>query len=369
MSSSCHLEVASHGREKVGGGGRVQAVKEKGDDNSGGGPVALVQKKSVSASERGPTGGGYGNGGGSGSGSGTGRSYHIGHDGNGTKRGGGGAGSTRSPMKDDQFSSYLEAGDLLDDDIYEDLDDEDNDELDNQISILENRFSAVGRERPTSAVKLSGGQHASSILGGVVDPERRTAPQQAQAVVARSARRPPRSSRSPQLPSAAMTTRRLASAGADGAATARRTNNTHDLDHHYFSSACVGARALLVRRTRSRPTSAPANSSLFYERGVSDPGVALDGRRMRLEMSRASADAGRYRSAAARERKGGVGDVNQRAPARDVRKSGKDGRLIGLCIYVCVREVEKKSSQMKELDEKALASVGVCLGAHSKTKS
>lgn len=229
-------------------------------------------------------------------------------------------------MMDGRFSSYQEAGDLLDDDIYEDLDDEDDGELDNQISILENRFSAVGRERPTSTVKLSGVQHASSILDDVVDPERRTTPQQARAVVARSTRRSSRVSRSPQQPSAARTTRRLASAEADGAAAARRTNNT---------SACVGARALQLRLTRSRPTSAPANSSLFYERGVSDPMAALDARWMRLEMLRAGADAGRYRSAAAREKKKRVGNVNLRPPARDVRESGKDGRLIGLCIYVC----------------------------------
>ncbi|CAM9920029.1 unnamed protein product [Laminaria digitata] len=274
---------------------------------------------SVSASEREATGGG------SGSGSGSGRRDGGGHDewdGANRGQGGGAGGSSRPLVEDEGLSLYQEAGD----DIYEDLDDEDDGELDNRISILENRFSAVGRERPTSAVKTDrGGQqhHAMIIIDDDTYAERRDETPKTHAAVL-SGRRPPRKSQPPLQQTSALGTtttrhRRLASAEAGNGA-ARRTNSTHDLDDPSCSSssACVEARALQQRLTRSsRPTSAPVNSSLFYQRGVSDPVAALDDRRMRLEMSLAGA--GDYRATAvAREKKGGMGNVNPRPPVRGV---------------------------------------------------
>ena len=63
--------------------------------------------------------------------------------------------STRSPTLEkhcDTTSPNVERVDDVYEEICEDLDGEDDDELDNQISIMESRFSRVGRERPASAV-------------------------------------------------------------------------------------------------------------------------------------------------------------------------------------------------------------------------
>lgn len=63
--------------------------------------------------------------------------------------------STRSPTLEQHCnttSSNIERVDDVYEEIYEDFDGEDDNELDNQISIMESRFSRVGRERPASAV-------------------------------------------------------------------------------------------------------------------------------------------------------------------------------------------------------------------------
>ena len=316
MPSSAHLGTVSpftgeHGRHRVQIMEEDHIIGSVGGGNVGGGVPAATEllERPVSASERGKSGGGGGVSGGGG---------HDGRD--ATKRGVGGDESSRvSPTDNDEISLYQEEGES-DDDIYEDLGDEDDGEVDNRISILENRFSAVGRERPTSAVMPDGGQ--SAILDRV-DPERRATRQMRGA--SHSRRHLPRLPPQQAAAAARITTRRLASAEGNGAP--RRTNSALNTSHHASSLARVESGGGL-RLVKSRPTSAPTNSSLLYQRGVSDPVAALDDRRKRLQRSRTGAGAGAgggYRPAVdAGKKKRSVEDVNPRPPpARDVRKNWK----------------------------------------------
>lgn len=176
-----------------------------------------------------------------------------------------------------------EVGDDVYDHIYEDLD-EDDGELDNRISIMENRFSTLGRERtrPNSAIDRYGDEEVY-VTGRVIDISREP---QAQAsskndyhtsLPARNMRPP----RAPSLSARTTTTRRLASA-ALGTSIGKRAAGIESL----CASDADGIRP--PRIIKIRPISAPSGGSpLSTQR--SDPTTALRTRRDRGDVSRATA--------------------------------------------------------------------------------
>lgn len=217
-------------------------------------PAAHHQARKVSASSRRGGGGDGGddydsNRGGSGSGG------RIGC-------GGGSAAARETTTLQNETSSE---GVEVYDDIYEDLDDEDDGELDNRISIMESRFFTAGRERPTSA-KLG-----AQIEDNDIEARHGRAPG------TRSARLPPRA---PRLSSNTTTTamRRLVSAAAEGT-----TKETTTVCNSSVPLSAGYARALRVIKTR--PTSAPTAGELFAHTG--DPMAALQARRIRVALSSA----------------------------------------------------------------------------------
>lgn len=232
-----------------------------------------------------------------------------------------------------------EGEDELFEDIYEDLDDEDDGELDNRISIMESRFSTVGRERPTSAVDGGG----ATVSDGLDDAQRqrhrqwRSGPQQrAVTVGSRSAatqrppRAPPQEHQQASMRSRTTCRQAVSSAKTDGSAkTEIRDGTTHTTQQQYpspFSNLVQDARP--PRVIRSRPTSAPVDGSFDHQQnqrggscgGVYDPMAPLHARRLRLQMS--SARAQESRSAAGREQGGGRGTgagIMQQRRKRSVR--------------------------------------------------
>lgn len=223
-------------------------------------------------------------------------------------------------------------GDETYEDIYEDLDDEDDGELDNRISIMESRFSTVGRERPARAGDGGGG---ATVVDGLVDAQRQrqrqrlSGPQQTVVPAApRSAatQRPPRHEQQ-QASTRSRTTRRqlVSSARTDGSGMEVANGTTPS------SNAIQDAQP--PRIVRSRPTSAPIDGSFGhrqYQRGISgagvyDPMVPLHARRLRLQMSSSARARAESRSAEGREQdaEGGTGEGNlqqqqRKRPVRDV---------------------------------------------------
>lgn len=231
---------------------------------------------------------------------------------------------SRSPaMRKPDEVSHEEEGDEVFDDIYEDLD-EDDDELDNRISIMESRFSTVGRERPGSAVEdgVAGTQH-----------RRRSGPRRIAANAA------PRAAMTQRPPRAPPQERRQLSAGprppsrqlealTGGELKDDVTGKTGDKHPVPSSTGIYGAQAPLV--IRSRPTSAPVDggSSIYrYQQdgdggAVRDPMAPLHARRLRLQMS--SAGAAESRSQVGRDGAWTARDEHQHQQrthsVRDVRK-------------------------------------------------
>lgn len=197
---------------------------------------------------------------------------------------------TRSSLQQDE-KPFEDGGGALYDDIYEDLDDEDDGELDNRISIMESRFSTVGRERPTSAVRLDGGV---APIDDAIGVQRQTHGLAAP----RSARRPPRvPQQAPHIAAADAPTR--------------------------IGGVRVTGESRAARVIKTRPLSAPADGSLFYTRGRSDPMAALHARRIRLALSSAGSE--NYHSVMATQGGGletGTRQSQREKPAvRDVRRS------------------------------------------------
>lgn len=183
-------------------------------------------------------------------------------------------------------------------DIYEDLD-EDDGELDNRISILENRFSTVGRERPASAVKLDG--YDDTDESGIKNPLDRDAAitpatgdplreEVAHAVTVgqrrhSSARRPPRAPRQQTASFGGSIPRRLVSADPGGLSNREVcTPSASVLDASVSNVANLQGAPRIVRK-HIRPTSAPADgSNVFHRRRVpNDPLASLHARRLRLQ--------------------------------------------------------------------------------------
>ncbi|CAM9464309.1 unnamed protein product [Hapterophycus canaliculatus] len=216
--------------------------------------------------------------------------------GNNTTRGTRSAsGRSQSPvMSNHNDISYKGDEDEAFDDIYEDLD-EGDDELDNRISIMENRFSTVGRERPDSAV--------GDGIADLQHHQRQHGPRQAAAnSIPRSAitQRPPRApsqehrqvSTGPRpLPQHFISSevQGLTRGGLrDGA-----TGGVGRQPPLPSSTGFYGAQAPLV--IRSRPTSAPVDGGSYiyqYQQersgdAVHDPMAPLHARRLRLQMSSA----------------------------------------------------------------------------------
>eukprot|EP00752_Nemacystus_decipiens_P002374 g2243.t1 len=236
------------------------------------------------------------------------RRTNLAHEGGGGGGGGGGG----------------EEGDEFLDEIYEDLDDEDDGELDNRISIMETRFSTVGRERPDSAVGDNGGANGGSDLAGVTQlRQRRSNAQRATTVSAANAvprsatsQRPPRAPIQPQhrqMSAGSQTTRRQLAPSARTDEPDTGDGATQEL-HPSHPSTAIRDNMRPPRVIRSRPTSAPVDGSMIDQdqrRGRGrDPMAPLHARWRRLQMS-----------AGARDGDGRVGgvDTGQQQRARPVR--------------------------------------------------
>ncbi|CAM9366451.1 unnamed protein product, partial [Scytosiphon promiscuus] len=193
------------------------------------------------------------------------------------------------------------------DEIYEDLD-EDDDELDNRISIMESRFSTVGRERPDSAV----GDGAVGIQLRRRSGSQRTAANATphSAVAERPPRAPPQERQSSAGPRPSPLRQLISSVDAQGKTEGElRKYTTGEVRRGYpppSSTSVYGAQAPLV--IRSRPTSAPVDggtSTHQYRQGgdggaVHDPMAPLHARRLRLQMSSAGAEESRSQAGHAR---------------------------------------------------------------------
>lgn len=267
----------------------------------------------------------------------------------------------RSPMNPKTnlgFDGQGEEEDEFLEEIYEDLDDEDDGELDNRISIMESRFSTVGRERPDSAVG-DGATGGSDIVGATHQRQRPPGSQRATAVSAAphsaTSQRPPRApplQQERQMSAGSRTTRRqlVSSAGADGPAgteTGDGINGTQQLHTANPSTATHDTRP--PRAIRSRPTSAPVDGSTFHQDqrggGVNDPMAPLHARWRRLQMS-AGAENGDGRVAE-------VGNEHHHQqqqrprPVRDV--SGRaSGKAAFLDKYTSAQNRYKKSGAVRE---------------------
>lgn len=253
---------------------------------------------------------------------------------------------SRSPM--DRNTNLLyggegeegEEGDEFLGEIYEDLDDEDDGELDNRISIMESRFSTVGRERPDSAI---GGDVADKVRAPH-RRQRRSGPQRATVSAtphSATSQRPPRAPllQQRQMSAGSRTTRRQrvgSSARANGPAGMEAGNNVYD-DTQHLHPACpstaIHDNTRPPRVVRSRPTSAPADGRILDQgqRGGPgrDPMAPLHARWRRLQMSAGTRNE--------EESVAGVGNGQQQRPlpARDV--SGRSEQkpwlvLPGVCV-------------------------------------
>ena len=202
---------------------------------------------------------------------------------------------------------YGEEGDEFLDEIYEDLDDEDDGELDNRISIMESRFSTVGRERRPGSAVGDGGANGDSDPVGITDQrQRRSDPQRATASagIPRSAtsQRPPRAplQQQRQMSAGSRTTRRQhASSSAARTRTAghetgdggnSNSATTQQLRPSHLPSTATRDSSRPPRVIRSRPTSAPVDGSVFGQEqrgghGGRDPMAPLHARWRRLQMS------------------------------------------------------------------------------------
>lgn len=186
--------------------------------------------------------------------------------------------------------------------IYEDLDDEDDGELDNRISIMESRFSTVGRERPDSTVGDGGANGGSLGLVGAAQHRRQRRSDAHRATVSAAPRsatsqRPPRAPLQQQrqlLSAGSRTTRRqfVSSARAGGPSeTGDGTHGTQQVDPAAYPSTAVHDDIKRPPRVvRSRPTSAPVDGSVFDQdrrggRRGRNPMAPLHARWRRLQMS------------------------------------------------------------------------------------
>lgn len=244
--------------------------------------------------------------------------------------------STRSPSRsrspvDRQRGSngeVVEGEDELIEDIYEDLDDEDDGELDNRISIMESRFSTVGRERPTSAVDAQ--RQRKQRRSG---PQRTTVPSAPRsAATQRPPRAPPQDQQQASTRSRSTRRQLVSSAKTDGSANTETGGGTTRTTHQQYPppSSNVVQDVRPPRIVRSRPTSAPVDRNFDDQQhqrggnygGVYDPMAPLHARRLRLQVS--SARAQQSRSAVGWEQDGGggtgAGNVQQqrKSSTRDV---------------------------------------------------
>lgn len=266
LQSQTHESRGVAGRDRVDKQGNIRprsAISRLGDSSQPTeevyGDLAPRPRRGASASGRGVSSGGGSSGG-----------MNRGRGDRDSR--GGGSSSRRLSNPQDALSLGGQEEELYEE-IYEDLD-EDDGELDNRISIMENRFSTVGRERPASSVnKLDEG------LASTFDNSNALQRSQEVSTALRSARRPPRAYRQA---SSLRATRRNVSADVDGPT---RGLAVSEIEHPI---SCNDATARKVHIFKSRPTSAPAGGSFFYEQRSNDPIADLYARRMRL----LSADAG-----------------------------------------------------------------------------
>ncbi|CAM9673594.1 unnamed protein product [Ectocarpus sp. 4 AP-2014] len=202
---------------------------------------------------------------------------------------------SQSPLNNQDRSS-VEGGEGEDvfDDIYEDLE-EDDGELEARISIMESRFSTVGRERPVSATD-DGDVTAGD--GGDLGAERQrwSGPRRTGASDAPRSAATPRPPRAPpqqqqQMFSRSRPARRHVTSSARAAGTHAGEDSGEQQRLLFPLKTSVNGQQQPPRVIRSRPTSAPvAGSSLPQERqrggvAVNDPIAPLHARRMRLQMT------------------------------------------------------------------------------------
>ena len=199
--------------------------------------------------------------------------------------------------------------------IYEDLDDEDDDELDNRISVMETRFTRLGRERPISATCRDG---ISMLFGDESDVPL--------GIRVSSAPRSP-SWRPPRAPQR----------GAIDAVPNRRG----------------WARIGIVRDTKEwrpprvmsgRPTSAPADGSLLGIHRRPDPMAALHARRMKLRMS--SADGEELRPAGGAQN--GASDALD--PQQEWQRKKNASRDVRISVLLSLDRVNKPRYNPRRLE-------------------
>ncbi|CAN0323778.1 unnamed protein product [Ectocarpus fasciculatus] len=241
---------------------------------------------------------------------------------------------SQSPLNNQDRSSVEGGeGDDVFDDIYEDLE-EDDGELEARISIMESRFSTVGRERPGSAADDG---DATAGDGGNLGAERqrwsgprRTGAPDAprSAATQRPPRAPPQQQQQQQMFSRSRPARRhvTSSAKTGGTQVGEDSGEQQRLLLPVKTSVSGQQRHQPPRVIRSRPTSAPVGgSSLPQQRqrgggAVNDPMAPLHARRMRLQMS-----SGGSRPPAEPEQGGGGGGgeagVDTRSDNRQRRRS------------------------------------------------
>ncbi|CAN0529360.1 unnamed protein product, partial [Ectocarpus sp. 8 AP-2014] len=209
---------------------------------------------------------------------------------------------SQSPLNNQDRSSVEGGeGDDVFDDIYEDLE-EDDGELEARISIMESRFSTVGRERPVSAaddgdVTAGDGGDLGAERQRWSGPRRSGAPDAPRsAATQRPPRAPPQQQQQQQqqqqhMFSRSRPARRHVTSSARAAGTHAGEDSKEQQRLLLPLKACVGGQQQPPRVIRSRPTSAPvAGSSLPQQRqrggvAVNDPMAPLHARRMRLQMS------------------------------------------------------------------------------------
>lgn len=255
--------------------------------------------------------------------------------------------SARGEEGDTAFSE--EGGDEIYEEIYEDLE-EDDGELDNRISIMESRFSTVGREKHGQVGSARFGHGGNYVGVPSTNPDtieignNRPAPQHPRS--AYSARPP----RAPGAHSAA--TRRLRSAAPDRT-TGKYTTAAGGVDGSPPSVGVGGIRAPRVIKTR--PISAPAVWDNLASARRTDPYASLRERRARLELS--SATGNRYDLETAAEmsqRENGYDGIpidvrhqdqqqrnrSTRLPVRDVRIISPRRRKTLISLHYCISDPE-----------------------------
>lgn len=245
---------------------------------------------------------------------------------------------SQSPLNNQDRSSVEGGeGDDVFDDIYEDLE-EDDGELEARISIMESRFSTVGRERPGSAADDGDGTAGDGgDLGAERQrwsgPRRTGAPDAPRSAAAQRPPRAPPQQKQQQMFSRSRPARRHVISSARAAGTQAGEDSREQRRLLLPLKTPVRGQQQAPRVIRSRPTSAPVGGSSLpqqCQRGgvaVNDPMAPLHARRMRLQMS-----SGGSRPPAESEHGGsgggrgaGVDSENpqrRRSSVRDVRREG-----------------------------------------------